>query len=64
MQPLFTGWKRQIVVFQELQAKHLSGFNKIYTQHLNGYDEATYKISFFPDKHFVRKWRLKFQVSK
>ena len=21
--------------------------NKIYTQHLNGYDEATYKISFF-----------------
>ena len=24
-------------------------FNKIYTQHLNGYDEATYKISF----HYV-----------
>ena len=47
-----------------MQAKHSSGFNKIYTQHLNGYDEATYKISFFPDECFVRKWRLKFQVSK
>ena len=64
MQPLFTGWKRQIVVFQELQAKHPSGFNKIYTQHLEGYDKATYKVSFFPDECFVRKWRLKFQVSK
>ena len=29
-----------------------------------GYDKATYKISFFPDECFVRKWRLKFQVSK
>ena len=44
--------------------KHPSGFKKIYTQHLNGYDEATYKISFFPDECFVRKRRLKFQVSK
>ena len=64
MQPLFTGWKRQIVVFQKLQAKHPSGFNQIYTQHLNGYDKATYKISFFPDVCFTRKWRLKFRVSK
>ena len=30
-------------------------FNKIYTQHLNGYKKATYKISFFPDECFVRK---------
>ena len=47
-----------------MQTKHTSGFNKIYTQHLNGYDEATYKVSFFSDECFVRKWRLKFQVSK
>ena len=26
--------------------------------------QGIYKISFFPDKCFVRKWRLKFQVSK
>ena len=62
MQPLFTDWKRQIVVFQELQAK--PGFNKIYTQYLNGYDKAIYRIPFFPDECFVRKWILKFQVSK
>ena len=47
-----------------MQAKHPSGFNKLYIQHLNGYDKATYKISFFPDECFARKWRLKFQVSK
>ena len=40
---------------KELQAEHLSGFNKIYTQNLNVCDKATYKISFFPDECFVRK---------
>ena len=30
----------------------------------NGYNKATFKISFFPVECFVRKWRLKFQVSK
>ena len=28
------------------------------------YGRATYKISFFPDECFVRKWKLKFQISK
>ena len=49
--------------FLRIASKASSGFNKIYTQHLNGYDKATCKISFFPDECFVRKW-LKFQVSK
>ena len=31
---------------------------------MNRYKKETYKISFFPDECFVRKLRLKFQVSK
>ena len=46
MQPLFTEWKRQTVVFWELQAKHQSAPIKIYTHYLNGYNKATYRISF------------------
>ena len=57
-------WQCNHYLLDELQPKHPSGFNKIYTQHFNGYAEATYKISFFPDDCFARKWRLKFQVSK
>ena len=32
---------------------HSSGLNKFYTQHLNGYDNANYIISFFPE--FLRE---------
>ena len=54
-------WRRQKVAFKELQAKHLSGFNKIYIQHLNGYDKQPTN-SFFPDECFVR-WEIKIKVS-
>ena len=53
MEPLFTvfkNWK---------QSTRL-----ISTKFIHSIWMAAYKISFFPDKCFVRKWRLKFQVSK
>ena len=44
-----------------MQAKHPSGFNKIYTQYLNDCDGATYKISFFSWR--VLREKMKIQVS-
>ena len=56
--------KRKNSCFLRIATKAPSGFNKIYKQYLNGYDESIYRISYFPNKCFVRKWRLKFQVPK
>ena len=62
MQPLFIGWNRQIVVFRELQAKHPSGFNKIYTQYLNGYDKSTLQNLIFSWR--VPPEKMKIKVSR
>ena len=64
MQPLFTGWKRQMVVFLRIANKAPVRIQQNLYTAFDRYDKAIYKISFFSDKCFVRKWRIKFQVSK
>ena len=60
IQPSFTGCFLRIAHKAPVRIQQ----NSYKILYLNGYDEATYKISFFPDECFVRKRRLKFQVSK